>query len=246
MPQTIEVCSDRAALVQRAQTLIVEQIKATLTEGDRFTIALAGGGTPKPLYAALATENLPWEQIHVFWGDERYVAPDHSDSNQLMARQAWLDQVPIPAANIHPMPTQAGDPAQDAATHESQLQEFFQTEPGQWPQFDLILLGMGDDAHTASLFPGTDALQVCDRLVTVGNKGESQRLTFTIPLINAAKVVMFLVSGAGKQGALEKVFAPEADNSQYPSRFIQPQSSDLIWLLDEPAAATLPQELYQG
>ncbi|MEM8637317.1 MAG: 6-phosphogluconolactonase [Cyanobacteria bacterium P01_G01_bin.54] len=246
MPRTIEVYPDRPALVQRAQALIVEQIQTTLEGGDRFTIALAGGGTPKPLYAALAAENLPWEQLHIFWGDERYVTPDHADSNQRMARQAWLDHVPIPAANIHPMPTQASDPAQDAVMHESQLQDFFQTQPGQWPQFDLILLGMGDDAHTASLFPGTTALQICDRLVTVGNKGESQRLTFTVPLINAAKRVMFLVSGAGKQGALEKVFAPEADNSQYPSRFIQPQSGEMIWLLDAPAAATLPQDLYQG
>ncbi|NEO83991.1 MAG: 6-phosphogluconolactonase [Spirulina sp. SIO3F2] len=242
MPRTIEVCPDRAALVQRAKTLIVEQIQQTLQVRDRFTIALAGGSTPKPLYAALAQESLPWDKLYVFWGDERYVAPDHPDSNQLMARQAWLDQVPIPAENIYPMPTQAGNPEQDATTHAAEIAAFFQTQSGQWPQFDLVLLGLGDDAHTASLFPGTAALQVCDRLVTVGNKGDSQRLTFTIPLINAAQAVMFLVAGANKQNALEMIFASEADNSQYPARFIQPQG-ELMWLLDAPAAETLPQAL---
>lgn len=244
MPRTIEVCPDRAALVQRAQTLILAQIQQTLQSRDRFTIALAGGSTPKPLYAALAQAALPWEKIYVFWGDERYVAPEHPDSNQLMARQAWLDHVPIPAENIFPMPTHAGNPEQDAATHATELAAFFQTEPGQWPQFDLVLLGLGDDAHTASLFPSTNALQVRDRLVTVGNKGESQRLTFTIPLINAARAVMFLVAGANKQQALEMIFAPEADNRQYPARFIQPQG-ELSWLLDAPAAAQLPKALLE-
>lgn len=231
----LEPCADRAALVQRAKTLIIEQIHETLQERDRFTLALSGGSTPKPLYAALAAADLPWEKLHIFWGDERYVAPEHPDSNQRMAREAWLDRVPFPAANIHPMPTQAVDPDQDAATHAAALGEFFAIAPGEWPQFDLILLGIGDDAHTASLFPGTAALDVRDRLVTVGNKDGQPRLTFTIPLINAARAVMFLAAGANKQPALQAIFAAEGDNTQYPARFIQPEGK-LIWLLDQPAA----------
>jgi 6-phosphogluconolactonase len=240
MPKHVEILSDKAALIQRGLELTLEKIHQAIAQHNQFTIALAGGGTPKPLYEALAAQDLPWDKIQVFWGDERYVPPAHPDSNQRMARLAWLDQVPIPPENIHPMPTSSNDPAADAQKHEAELQEFFKLPAGKFPCFDLILLGIGDDAHTASLFPHTDALQVRDRLVTVGNKDGQPRITFTVPLINHAACVLFLIAGASKQSALTQIFAPEADNLTYPARLIQPQG-ELWWLLDEPAGASLKQ-----
>ncbi|HIK30788.1 MAG TPA: 6-phosphogluconolactonase [Oscillatoriales cyanobacterium M59_W2019_021] len=231
----IEILADKTALVDRAKELVLAQIETTLAERDRFTIALSGGSTPKPLYEALAAEDLPWEKIHVFWGDERYVPPTHPDSNEKMAREAWLDRVAIPPENIHPMPTGAGDPAIDAQTHDLELQAFFGLSDGEFPRFDVMLLGMGDDGHTASLFPHTEALQVCDRLVTVGNKDGQPRITLTIPVLNRSRCILFLVAGANKQTALREVFAPEGDSQSYPSRFIQPQDGELFWLLDEAA-----------
>lgn len=235
---SIEVLSDQASLVDRARELILEKIKSAITQRDQCTIALAGGSTPKPLYEKLAQASLPWDKIHIFWGDERYVGADHPDSNQKMAREAWLNQVPIPASNIHPMPTTGENPQADAAKHEQEIREFFQCGAEDIPRLDIILLGMGDDGHTASLFPQTEALTVRDRLITVGNKGDSQRLTFTAPFINQARCVIFLVAGANKRPALAQVFASQGDEKQYPSRLIQPQG-ELWWLLDQEAGAEM-------
>ena len=238
MQKIVEVLPDKEALIKRSLEVILSKIQEAIEKSDRFTIALAGGGTPKPLYEAIATQNLPWEKIHVFWGDERYVPADHPDSNQGMARNAWLDKVNIPAANIHPMPTEGTSPLADAQKYEAQLQEFFGIPAGTFPDFDVILLGIGDDAHTASLFPHTDALQVQDQLVTVGNKDGQPRITFTAPLINHAHCVIFLVAGSSKRPALAQIFAPDADALTYPARLIQPQG-ELWWLLDESAGQEL-------
>ncbi len=234
MQKNIEILTNRDELIQRALEIILPKIPQAIAQRQKFTIALAGGSTPKPLYEALAAQDLPSEQIHVFWGDERYVPSDHPDSNERMAREAWLNRVNFPPANIHPVPTSANNPAADAEQYNTELAEFFQVKSGEFPAFDVILLGMGDDAHTASLFPNTDALNVCDRLITVGNKDGQPRITFTIPLINQARAVLFLVTGENKQPALAQVFAPEADAMMYPSRFIQPQG-ELWWLLDAAA-----------
>lgn len=234
MTQHVEVLPDLTALVDRTLELVLEKLHSAIAQRDIATIALSGGGTPKPLYEKLAEQNLPWDKLHIFWGDERYVPPDHPDSNQLMARLAWLDRVPIPASNIHPMPTDEADPAIAAAKHATELQTFFKTSPETYPAFDVILLGIGDDAHTASLFSHTEALQVCDRFVTVGNKDGQPRITFTIPLINAARTVIFMVAGASKQDALNQIFASDADPETYPARFIQPEG-ELWWLLDRSA-----------
>jgi 6-phosphogluconolactonase len=233
MPRIIEVLPDRSALIQRSLVLILDHLHAAIAARDQFTIALAGGSTPKPLYEAIATQDLPWDKIHVFWGDERYVPPDHPDSNQGMARRAWLDRVNIPVVNLHPMPTDEADPDMAAVKHEQQLRQFFQAPSG-IPTLDLVLLGIGDDAHTASLFPQTKALQVRDRLVTVGSKDGQPRLTLTVPLINQARSVVFLVVGASKKAALAEIFAPVADEYTYPARLIQPQG-ELWWLLDRAA-----------
>lgn len=234
----IEILSDRSSLTDRALNLIVERIESAIAQQGQCTIALAGGGTPKPVYEQLAQQSLPWEKLHIFWGDERYVPPEDPDSNQKMAREAWLDQVAIPSENIHPMHTQGGNPQADAQQYEQELKSFFHCRAGEFPSIDIILLGMGDDGHTASLFPQTEALTVRDRLIAVGNKGESQRLTFTAPLINQGQCVIFLVAGANKRPALAEIFASEADEMEYPARLIQPQG-ELWWLLDQEAGAEI-------
>jgi 6-phosphogluconolactonase len=237
MNRIVEVLPDKVAMIERSQEIILSRLQLALESRDIFTIALSGGSTPKPLYEALATQPLPWAKIHIFWGDERYVSATHQDSNQLMARQAWLDQIDIPPGNIHPMNTASGDPAHDAEQHEAELRKFFSIEKGKFPVFDLILLGMGDDGHTASLFPHTEALK-SDRLIAVGNKDSQPRLTFTAPLINHARCVLFIVAGASKRPALKQIFADRGDELNYPSRLIQPEG-ELFWLLDESAAVEL-------
>lgn len=234
MKKLVETLPHKSALIERAHILVKQKIMAAIAAHDLCTIALAGGSTPKPIYEAIATEDLPWPKIHVFWGDERYVPPDHPDSNQKMAREAWLNKIDIPQTNIHPMPTGSANPQVDAEQYQQELSRFFQLKSGEIPHFELILLGMGDDGHTASLFPHTDALNISDRLITVGNKNGESRLTFTVPLINAARCVIFIVSGSNKQTALKQVWAPEGDDFSYPSRLIRPQG-ELWWLLDQSA-----------
>lgn len=238
MERKVEILSNKEALIARSLDLIVEKLQQAVQARGEATIALSGGSTPKPLYEALAQQPLPWSQIHVFWGDERYVPSDHPDSNQRMARHAWLDQVDIPAQNLYPMPTRAGDAKVDAQSYENKLAKFFRVAAGDFPAFDVILLGLGDDGHTASLFPQTPALQVCDRLITVGEKDGQPRLTFTVPLINHGRCVIFLVAGASKKPALAEIFAETSDPQTYPARFIHPQG-ELFWLLDESAGAAL-------
>ncbi|MGF1520801.1 MAG: 6-phosphogluconolactonase [Leptolyngbyaceae cyanobacterium] len=233
----IEIYPDRTAIVARAQMLMLERIHTAVAERDRCFIALAGGSTPKPLYEALATaKDLPWDKLHVFWGDERYVPGDHPDSNAGMAKTAWLDQVPIPPEQVYLTPTHFENPADAADQYEQTLRQAMGSEA--WPQFDVILLGIGDDAHTASLFPHTDALNVSDRLVTVGDKSGTPRITFTVPLINHSRCVLFLVGGSNKQDALTQIFAPTADDNTYPARKIRPQG-ELWWLLDAAAGEPL-------
>ena len=240
MTPEVRICPDRQTLVETAHTLIIERVQTALAERQSCSIALSGGSTPQPLYAALALADLPWDRIHIFWGDERYVPASDPDSNYGMTRRVWLDLVPIPAANVHPIPTDLPQPQLAAAEYDRQIAAHFGLESGSIPVFDLILLGMGDDGHTASLFPHTAALSVVDRLVTLGDKDGQPRLTFTATLINQARSVIFLISGASKQPALAAVFAPTEDASTYPSRLIQP-TGELIWLLDAAAGEKLSQ-----
>lgn len=238
MPRIIEVLPNTPALIDRALAVTLNIAQAALQERGQFSIALAGGSTPEPLYAALAQTDLAWEQVHVFWGDERYVPRDHPDSNAGMAHRFWLDHVAIPAANLYEVPTHLPEPSMAAAAYAQTLRTAFKLDSTQIPHFDLILLGMGPDGHTASLFPHTAALQVYDQLVTVGEKEGQPRITFTIPLLNQAAHVLFLVTGANKQTALREIFASTGDSFQYPARFIQP-AGELMWLLDQSAATGL-------
>jgi 6-phosphogluconolactonase len=236
----IEIVPDKATLVQRALAMVVVQIQTAIDDHGYCTMALAGGSTPKPLYAALAEQSLPWEKLYIFWGDERYVPIDHPDSNAGMATEAWLGKVPLPPEQIFAVPTTEADPAASAQVYEATLRQVFRqlqgTAADPVPQFDIILLGMGDDGHTASLFPHTAALQVRDHLVTVGEKQGEPRITFTVPLINHSRQVIFLTAGANKQQALQQVLATDGDDAAFPSRLIRPQGS-LCWLVDEAAAA---------
>ncbi|WP_008314488.1 6-phosphogluconolactonase [Leptolyngbya sp. PCC 6406] len=232
VPQ-IEVHPTREALIQRSRDLVVARIETAIAERGRCTLALAGGSTPKPLYLALAQTDLPWDKLHIFWGDERYVAPDHPDSNAGMAKAAWLDQVAIPPSQIHLVPTHLSPPAAAAAyNHTLQGVLGIETRP------DIILLGMGDDGHTASLFPHTAALTVDDHLVTLGDKDGTPRITLTAAAINRSRCVLFLVTGTNKQPALTQVFAEDGDDQAYPSRLIRPEG-ELWWLLDSDAGAAL-------
>ncbi len=230
----IEIHPDKTALVARSLALVTEKIETAIAQKGTCSLALAGGSTPKPLYEALATVTLPWEKLQIFWGDERYVPIDHPDSNAGMAKAAWLDRVPIPAENIHVVPTHLPDPEAAAIVYNDTLQQILGSDLA---PFDLILLGMGDDGHTASLFPHTPALAVRDRGVTVGNKGDNLRVTFTAHLINQSQCVIFLVAGESKQPALTQVFAEKGEDAAFPSRLIRPQG-ELWWLLD--AAAGVP------
>lgn len=242
MESSVEVLEDLDALIDRAQFLVCAELQTAIAQRGQFTLALSGGSTPKPLYENLAQQDLPWDKVHIFWGDERYVPANHPDSNEGMARRAWLDQVPIPAEHIHPMPTQDADPAVSARLYEQHLARFFGGKEGgsadEIPALDVVLLGLGDDGHTASLFPQTEVLNVCDRWIGVGNRGADPRLTFTIGLINRARCVLFLVAGQNKRPALQAIFSKDANSFDYPARFIRPEGK-LIWLLDADAGEGL-------
>jgi 6-phosphogluconolactonase len=205
----------------------------------RFAVVLAGGSTPKATHEALARDysgRLDWGRVHVFFGDERTVPPDHEDSNYRMAHEALLSRVPV--GSVHRMRGEL-PPAEAAAAYEEELREFF--GPDGVPAFDLILLGLGEDGHTASLFPETSALDVTDRWVVANPvlKLEATRLTLTIPVINAARAVAFLVAGEGKAKALKEILEGDADPREYPAKFIRPEGGDLTWMVDRAAAGSL-------
>lgn len=239
MTPHVEVFAESPQLISRALEVTLAEIKDAIAHRGRCTIALAGGNTPKPLYEQLATQNLPWPDIHIFWGDERYVPMDDPQSNAGMATKAWLNHVAIPPENIHPMPTHITDPLAAAQAYDRELQTFFGIDNHELPCFDLVLLGLGPDGHTASLFPQTAALQVCDRNVTVGDKDDQPRITLTVPVINKARCILFLVTGANKQTALTHIFAKDGDAAQFPARLIQPVQGKLLWLLDAAAGQLL-------
>jgi 6-phosphogluconolactonase len=249
MPK-ITVYPDNETLVKGTADFIADQATRAIAERGRFTLALSGGNTPKPVYARLATpeyrDRIDWSKVLIFFGDERCVPPDDSQSNYLMVRTALLDRVPLPPANIYRI--RGEDPPEKAAADYTViLQDTFGGDPvaGAPPEgFDLILLGMGDNGHTASLFPGLAAVTETFRWVmalfveVVG----MWRVTMTPVVINAARQVAFLVSGANKADMLPRVLEGPCQPVVLPSQIIKPASGELHWLLDEPAAAKLRRE----
>lgn len=225
-------------LSEAAARVFVEKARRSIDESGRFAVALAGGTTPKATYEILAREyggpkDLDWSKVHVFFGDERTVPPDHEDSNYRMAQEALLSRVPV--GSVHRMRGEL-DPREAATLYEEELEEFF----GGPPVLDLVLLGMGEDGHTASLFPRTPALDVHDRWVVENpvEKLDTVRLTLTVPIINAARTVVFLVAGEGKAETLKEILEGDADPHEYPTNLIQP-AGELVWMVDAVAASSL-------
>jgi 6-phosphogluconolactonase len=223
---------------------VVRAANDAVAERGRFTIALSGGSTPKNLFNLLATNArtvLPWDRMFFFFGDERHVPPTDPESNYHMADESLLSKVPVPPGNVFRIPAENPDAAAAAAAYEKTLQKFFALQPGQFPVFDLILLGMGPDGHTASLFPGTAGLQEKSRLVIANwvEKFKTSRITLTLPVLNAARCVTFLVSGTDKAPALHAVLDSDAPGEQYPSKLVRPTDGKLIWLVDRAAASEL-------
>lgn len=239
-PHRVELVAlaDLAALADRAREDVLRCASEAIAARGVFRIALSGGSTPKALYERLAscasrTEFARWR---VFFGDERCVAPDHPDSNFGMARGVWLSKTAVGA--VYRVSGEARDPAAAATEYEHDLEREFKPDA---PRFDLVLLGMGADGHTASLFPGTTALQEKSKLVVATHvaKLNSHRITFTAPLINAARCVMFMVAGADKATAVREVLN---GRGEAPARRIAPFDGKLLWLLDRAAAAGLVED----
>jgi 6-phosphogluconolactonase len=233
----VEVWPDSRALITRAAELFAETARQSIAWRDKFTVALSGGSTPRALYELLAGEvyapRIPWEQMHVFWSDERCVPPTSDESNYRMAYEAMLSRVPVPPAQVYRMRGE-DDPQQSAQDYEKILQEKLENPP----QLDLILLGMGEDGHTASLFPGSTALDDAEHLVAAPfiEKLKAHRLTMTFRTINAARSVTFLVAGEAKAETLRAVLEGERDPHRYPSQLVEPEQGELVWLVDEAAA----------
>jgi 6-phosphogluconolactonase len=223
---------------------VVRAANDAIAQRGRFTIALSGGSTPKSLFNLLATNarnTLPWDRMFFFWGDERHVPPTDPDSNYRMADETMLSKIPVAAANVFRIKAENPDADAVALAYEQTLRKFFALEARQFPHFDLILLGMGPDGHTASLFPGTAALQEKSRLVVANwvEKLKASRFTLTLPVLNAAACVAFLVSGTDKAPALHAVLEGDAPGEQYPSKLVRPTNGKLIWLIDRAAASQL-------
>ncbi len=240
----IRIYSDSGLLMRAAAERFVSLYEAGTAAHGRFSVALAGGSTPKGLYSLLAEEMfsryIDWSQVYFFWGDERCVPPDHTESNYRMVRLALLDQVPVPSGNIHRIHAEK-EPDQAAEAYEHTLRQFFKGRGDGSMSFDLVLLGMGDDGHTASLFPNTDVLDESEPRVTATHvpQLDTWRITLTAPAINAARNIMFLVAGAGKAAVLQEVLEGPRQVRALPAQLINPTSGHLVWLLDEAAGRRL-------
>ena len=240
----IRVLTTPQELFAAAADEVIHATNDAVAKYGRFTIALSGGSTPKALFNLLATNaktTLPWDKMFFFWGDERHVGPTDPDSNYRMADEAMLSKVPVPAGNIFRFQAENPDAAQVANAYEKTLQKFFQLQAGAFPGFDLILLGMGPDGHTASLFPGTAGVQERSRLVIANwvEKLKTHRLSFTLPVLNAARSVAFLVSGIDKAPMVKTVLEENVPAEQYPAKLVHPADGKLIWFLDRAAASAL-------
>ncbi|HEX3153688.1 MAG TPA: 6-phosphogluconolactonase [Candidatus Angelobacter sp.] len=241
MGTQVKIVSDNATLARTAAGEFHRMAEAAIQERGRFSVALSGGNTPRTVYSLLASEHkqLPWNNIHIFFGDERHVPPEDPESNFLMASEALLSKVPIPEVNVHRIHAEL-DAEVAAAEYDQQLVNFFHLRNHDWPRFDLIFLGLGEDGHTASLFPASKALTESSRRVVANwvEKFQTFRITLTFPVLNNAAEVAFLVSGADKAQILNQVLRPGAQ--KYPAQSVQPENGRLLWLVDQDAGSLLP------
>ncbi len=232
----LEVASDATQLARQCAEQIAALIDLALDQRDRAHIALSGGTTPAAAYRVLNQEHLPWNRVDVVLGDERWVPPTDPASNARMLRDTLLAEGgPGAAARFHPVPTELESPSASVDAFEAYVRELC---PGDPPRFDVMLLGLGDDGHTASLFPGTPATQERTRLVTIGAGKGLERISLTAPVLSAARQVIFLVSGAAKRQALQRLLDPAEPTERTPAKLVQPQSSVLV-LADTEAAQGL-------
>ncbi len=240
--RTVEVLATPPDLFHAAAEEFVRLGRNAIGAQGRFTVALSGGSTPKSLYALLAEKygNFAWNRTFLFFGDERHVPPDHPDSNYRMVKESLLAKLQMPAENIFRVKAENPDASAAALDYEKQMRQFFKPQPGEIPRFDLILLGMGPDGHTASLFPGSEGLNEQSHWVVANwvEKFKTHRITLTFPVLNSASEVMFIASGGDKAGMVQQVL--EGKNTPpYPAQQVLPKEGKVLWLLDEAAAAKL-------
>ena len=230
---------------QHAAELFATRIGQAVSKRGAARIAISGGNTPKPIFGLLSgssfKDKLPWDKVQLYWVDERTVAPNSEDSNYGMTKKNLLDRVAIPEVNVFRMEGER-DPQEAAARYESIIRNNMRLEGAELPTFDLVALGMGDDGHTASLFPHTEGLHELGRIVIANHvpQKDTWRLTLTAPVINQALDVVFLIQGADKAEPLSHVFQGQYDPETYPSQLIRPASGSLTLILDKAAAAKLP------
>ena len=235
----LAVYPDLEALSRAAAELFVEHARQAVANCGRFSVVLSGGSTPRRTYELLsappARDQVPWERVHIFWGDERCVPANDPRSNSRMARRALLDRVPIPPGQIHPISC-GQEPRESAEHYEGVVRAFFAEGP---PRFDLVFLGLGENGHTASLFPGTSVLDERRRWAAEVYVAEQRlfRVTLTAPLLNQAAILAFLVSGAGKAAVLREVLDGPEDPQRLPAQLIRPTNGSVRWLVDRAAGS---------
>lgn len=239
--EEIYIFTDRESLSHKAASMVTTLAAGTIEAKGMFSIALSGGDTPKRLFTLLGSEysqSVQWSHVHFFWVDERCVPKHHEQSNFKNAYESWLSRVAVPERNIHRIRGELS-PEQGAAHYEDEMRRLFGRQG--LPSFDLIILGMGGDGHTASLFPGTSSLEEKERLAipVYVDKLKSWRITLTLPVLNNADRILFLVSGISKAEILSAIFDPE-QRDRYPAGLINPVHGVLTWLIDEDAAKNLP------
>ena len=245
MPATIElrIFADPQALAEAGAELFRRLADEAVQQRGRFMVALSGGSTPRALFGLIASQpyrdQIDWGRVHAFWSDERAVPPDDGQSNYRMAHESLLERVPIPAAQVHRMPAERTPLADAADEYADEIVRVFGSAGT--PRFDLVMLGMGDDGHTASLFPETEGLREQHRLVVPNYvpKLDANRMTFTPVLINAAAGVLFLIAGAAKADALHAVLEGPREPRRYPAQLVSPADGALHWYVDEAAGAKL-------
>src|SRR5216683_6892354 len=241
----IAIYPDIDTLSYEAAQYIVGIATESIATRGRFMIALSGGNTPRKTYGLLGSEpyrsQVDWELVHIFWSDERCVPPDSPDSNYLMAHEELLSQIPIPVQQVHYMPADQPDRYAASQAYAEEMQRTFGTNG--IPSFDLIQLGMGPEGHTASLFPHQASLHEQQRLVIPVSvpKPPPDRLTFTPPVLNAARNVLFLVTGADKADALHAVLEGPYQPDEYPAQIVRPPQGEVVWMLDTAVAQNIIQ-----
>jgi len=243
---SLRIFPDLSALSFAAAEEVVSRARQAIQARGIFTIALSGGSTPRMLYEMLAEDRrlrgaLEWDKVHFFFSDERHVPPDHPESNYRMAYLALLSRISAPPENVHRMATELSEPAPVAEHCEQALRRFFHLHAGEAPRFDLIMLGMGGDGHTASLFPGSPALEEKRKLAVAVwvEKLGTWRVTLTLPVLNNAEEVLFLVSGEAKAETLKRVLEGSDAAARLPAEAVKPVSGRLMFFVDEEAARLL-------